>query len=457
MAGTDESITADGRNLETSAWSVADVNREIEAVLQDADVRFPTYVYGELSEVNPYGFGTFFDLRDLEEEAVISCIAWAQTVSSFDQPLEEGTAAIVRASVDFYPERGDTQLVVSDYWPTGDSGRRQELEALRSQLESEGLLDHRRKRPLPEYPGCIGVVTSLSGSAREDFVSAVRARSPGVTIKLCGATVQGENAVPSLVGGILQMERDPTVDVLVVTRGGGSDADLWCFNEEPVVRAIADCSTPVVVAVGHEDDETLSEAVADRRAMTPTDAGVATTPNLESIRRSVRQLERRVDSAYTAFVDEQVATHERRIEAARTAVEQRVATRNATCRRGAALEQRISQAYAVSVAQRLATFEQRLDAAITDLEHAAETDAVTARAARGRVGDLEARIHQAYDWRVELEVDAVETRIEAAYRDVEAQTRIEAGTAEAQRLRIVVAVLLGLLVLSVLLVVLLLV
>jgi len=456
MGGTDESITDEGRNLEASAWSVAQVNREIESVLRDAGDRFPTYVYGEVSEVNSYGFGTFFELRDLEEDAVISCIAWAKTVSSFDQQLEEGTAAIVRASVDFYPERGDTQLVVSGYWPTGDSDRTQELEALRSQLESEGLLDDERKQPLPEYPRCIGVVTSLSGSAREDFVSAVRGRSPGVTLKLCGATVQGENAVPSLVGGILRIERDPDVELLVVTRGGGSDADLWCFNEEPVVRAIADCSTPVVVAIGHEDDETLSEAVADRRAMTPTDAGVETTPNLESVRTSAGQLERRVESAYTAFVDEQLVAHERRIEAAKTTVEQRVATREAMRRRAADLEQRISQAYTMLVTERLATVEQRLEAAYTDLEHVAETDAVTARAARGRVGDLEARIDQAYHRQVELGLDTLETRIETAYRDVEAEARIEAGTAEARRLRIVVAVLLALLVLGVLLVVLLL-
>lgn len=453
MAGTDDSITVEDGDLEASAWSVARLNREIERVLQDADDRFPTYVYGEVSEVNPYDFGTFFELRDLEKDAVISCIAWSPTVSSFNQPLEEGMAAIVRASVDFYAERGDTQLVVSGYWPTGDSDRAQELEALRSQLEREGLLDDVRKRPLPEYPGCIGVVTSLSGSAREDFVSAVRGRSPGVTVKLCGATVQGENAVASLVGAILQVERDPDVDVLVVTRGGGSDADLWCFNEEPIVRAIADCSTPVVVAVGHEDDETLAEAVADRRAMTPTDAGVTTTPNFESVRESAGQLELRVESAYTALVDERLADHERRIDAAKTAVEQRVAAREATRRRAADLEQRISRAYEALVGDQLAAFDQWLETAFSDLEHAAETDAVTARAARRRIGDLEARIDQAYNRRVEREVDAVEARIDAAYRDVEADARIEAGTAEARRLRIVVAVLLALLVLGTLLVV----
>lgn len=403
MAGTGEdSIAVDTDALEGDAWSVARLNREIDATLTDAADRFPTYVFGEVSEISAYDFGTFFELRDLEESAVISCIAWSKTLANFDDPLEEGTAAIVRASVDFYADRGDTQLVVSGYWPVGDSDRTQQLEQLRAQLESEGLLDDECKRPLPAYPDCIGLVTSPSGSAREDFVSAVRERYPGVTVKLCGATVQGEEAVPSLVGAIQTLERDRGVDVLVVTRGGGSDTDLWCFNEEPVVRAIADCSTPVVAAVGHEDDRTLSEAVADRRAMTPTDAGVEATPDLESVRESAGLLERRIDGAYSALVDERLTSHERRVEAAKVAVERRVAARRAMCR---------------------------------------------------RASDLETRIDQAYRRRVEGELDGLEARLETAYRDVEADARIEAGTAEARRLRIVVAVLLALLVLGTVLVV----
>lgn len=281
MAGTDDRPSETGSSERSEkAWTVTRLNAEIESVLKDASERFPTYVVGEVSEVNPYGFGTFFELRDLDEEAVISCVAWSSAIERFDHDLEDGTEAVVRASVDFYAERGNTQLSVIDYWPVGDSERSQALAALRSKLDAEGLFDDDRKRPLPEYPDHVGVVTSLSGSAREDFEQAVRERSPGVTITLCGASVQGDNAVRSLVGAIQTLDADPEVDVLVVTRGGGSDTDLWCFNEEPVVRTIADCTTPTVVAVGHEDDETLAEAVADRRAMTPTAAGVEATPKL---------------------------------------------------------------------------------------------------------------------------------------------------------------------------------
>jgi len=111
----EDTIDIDVDGLDGSAWSVAQLNSEIETVLTEAGDRFPTYVYGEITEVNPYHFGTFFQLRDFEEEAVISCIAWSRTVDTFDHELENGTAAIVRASVDFYADRGDTQLVVSDY------------------------------------------------------------------------------------------------------------------------------------------------------------------------------------------------------------------------------------------------------------------------------------------------------------------------------------------------------
>lgn len=447
MAGVEDGTTG-GSNIPESTWSVARLNEAIETVIHDADEQFPTYVIGEITEVNPYGFGTFFELRDIDEEAVISCLSWAYAVDGFDYELEEGAAAIVRASVDFYPERGDTQLVVSDYWPVGDSERAKELKTLRSKLSEEGLLDPERKQPLPPYPSRIGVVTSLSGSAREDFTTAVHARSPGVTVKLCGATVQGDNAVPSLVGAIQTLERDAAVDVLVVTRGGGSDADLWCFNEEPVIRTIADCTTPVVVAVGHEDDETLAEAVADHRAMTPTDAGVAVAPKMTAVREGVRALEQRVENAYSRFCVDRLGEYEQRIERANRALRQQAATRHAERQRVADLERRIAGAYDAFVDARLATFDHRIEAALRNVEHAVETEAVTARAARGRVGDLEARIDQAYRSRVEREVDSLEARIDNAYRDVEAEARIEAGTVEARRLRIIVFVLLVLLLLG---------
>lgn len=449
MSGAeDESSVVDTTEVPSGTWSVARLNDEIESVLQAADGRFPEYVVGEISEVSQYDFATFFQFRDIEADAVISCLAWSHAVAGFDHDLEEGAAAVVRASVDFYPERGDTQLIVTDYWPVGDSDRAQALEELRAALEAEGLLADDRKQSLPPYPDCVGVVTSPSGSAREDFTTAVHDRQPGVMIKLCGATVQGDAAVPSIVGAIQTLERDPDVEVLVITRGGGADSDLWCFNEEPVVRSIADCTKPVVVAVGHEDDETLSEAVADRRAMTPTDAGVSTVPELAVVIEAIARVERRIESAYRGFVDERLDEFERRLDAAETALEQRAAAVQAKRQRAVDLEQRVTTAYGTLVEDSLTGIDQRLTTAMQNLEHRAETEAVTARAARGRVADLEARIDQAYETRIHQDIDALERRIDTAYRDIETQAKIDAGTAEARRLRIVVAALLALLVLG---------
>jgi exodeoxyribonuclease VII large subunit len=439
-------------DLPDGTWSVAELNEEIEAVLSDAGDRFPTYVIGEISDVNHYSWGTFFDLRDLEEEAVVSCLAWSSTVNALDHDLEAGASAVVQGTVDFHAEKGNCQLMVSDCWPLGESARAQELEELRAALEAEGLLDADRKRPLPAHPRCIGVVTSLSGSAREDVCSSIHDRAPGIDVKLCGATVQGENAVPSILGAVERLDRDPEVDILIVTRGGGADADLWCFNEEPLVRRLADCRTPVIGAIGHEDDRTLTDDVADERCMTPTDAGVKAAPDMSVVRRGVGDLERRIDDAYRAFVDSGLDEVERRVETAHESLQQTVATERAERRgqvqRASALEARIDGTYASLVADRLADVEQRLDAAVREIEHAAETEAVTAQAARGRVADLEARIDQAYRTRVERELSGLETRIESAYREREADARVEAGTAEAQRLRVVVAVLLAVLVIG---------
>jgi exodeoxyribonuclease VII large subunit len=448
MAGVDDGSRGSPDELVDSAWSVAELNREIKAVLSDADGRFPAYVIGEVSEVNPYDWGTFFELRDVDEEAVISCLAWGEDVESFETAPEDGAAAVVRGSVDFYPDGGDTRLMVSDYWPLGEADRTQQLAELRSTLEAEGLLDAEAKQPLPPYPDRVGLVTSPSGSAREDFTGAVRERAPGVDIALCGATVQGDGAVASLVGAIRRLDRDSAVEVIVVTRGGGSDANLWCFNEEPVVRAVADCATPVLVAVGHEDDETLAEAVADHRAMTPTEAGVDAVADMDAVREGIDRLEDRVDAAYRGRVDGALESYEHRLDTAMSALRQRVANRRATRQRAADLEHRIDTAYAGLVADRLDGLEARLDDALRAVEHAAETDAVTARAARGRVGDLEARIDSAYRTRVDRELDGFETRIDGAYREVETDARIEAETREAKRLRVVVIVLLVVLLLG---------
>jgi exodeoxyribonuclease VII large subunit len=230
--------------------------------------------------------------------------------------------------------------------------------------------------------------------------------------------------------------------MIVVTRGGGADADLWCFNEDPVVRAIADCATPTVVAVGHEDDETLAEAVADHRSMTPTDTGVAVAPDLVSVRQRVSDIEHRVDRAYTTVVTDRVAAITQRLDTGIQTLEQRAQAREATRQRTADLEHRITVAYEALVASRLTAIETRLNDAYQALEHAAETDAVTTRAARRRIRGLESWIDAAYQTRVDRELGALESRIEDGYREIETDARVRAGQSEARRLRVAIILLL---------------
>ncbi|WP_128224029.1 exodeoxyribonuclease VII large subunit [Halobacteriaceae bacterium SHR40] len=425
---------ASGGILPEGAWTVDRFNHEIERVLNDSHDRFPTHVIGEIAEVDHYHFGTFFELRDLDEEPVISCLAWADQVSGFDHELAEGTKAVVEATVDFYPNRGDCQLLVFDYWPLGESARQEQLQALRNQLEQEGLFDEERKQSIPAYPACVGLVTSPSGSAREDTWAAISDRSPRTTVKLHGATVQGEDAVRSVITAIQSLDHDSAVETIIVTRGGGSDTDLWCFNAEPLVRCLAACATPVVVAIGHEDDETLVEYVADARAMTPTEAGVTATTPVETVLERLATTEQGIDTAYQTLAEEHLEQVDRRIETAVDSLRQQHLQTQSVRQRASDLEQRIGTAYRTLVETRLEAIDSRLDQHLQERELVAESEAASARAARRRLSDLEARIDGAYQTHVERILQQSEQRITDAYRELETQARITTSTAEARKL-----------------------
>lgn len=445
----DDSVDQVKETVPENAWSVTRINNEIEAVLTEAATRFPQYVVGEITDISRYDFATFFDLTDTDGDARISCLAWSSSVAGFEHDLEAGVTAVVQASVDHYPDQGRTQLLVRDYWPVGDSQRVEELEALRMALAEDGAFDEDAKQSLPRYPRRIGVVTSPSGSALEDFKTTVTERWPLASVHLSGASVQGDGAVAELVDAIQSLERDQSIETIVVTRGGGADETLWCFNEEPVVRAISDCTTPVVVAVGHEDDETLAEQVADTRAMTPTAAGVVTTPAVEAFRDDLKIVERRIEDAYTDVVTQRLMRANDRIETALAALEQQAVTREVTRQRVIDLERRVKTAYETLATSRLTELDRRMNEAIGKLEQATVREQASMTAARGRVDDLEARIEQAYIQTVSTQLQTIERRIDTAYREVETGEKLQAGQAEARRLRIIVAVLVTVLFLAV--------
>jgi exodeoxyribonuclease VII large subunit len=191
---------------------------------------------------------------------------------------DDGMEVCVFGRLTLYPAGGKYQLVVRALQARGDGLWRLAFDRLRAVLAAEGLLDPARKRPLPEVPRRVGVVTSASGAALRDIIAVVRRRAPWTQIVVANCRVQGREAAPEIVAALERMGRDGSCDVVIVTRGGGSVEDLWAFNEESVARAIVACPIPVVSAVGHEIDITIADLVADRRAATPSAAAETVVP-----------------------------------------------------------------------------------------------------------------------------------------------------------------------------------
>jgi exodeoxyribonuclease VII large subunit len=254
------------------------------------------WVGGEVSDVSrPSSGHVYFTLKD--ESAQIRGVLWRSSAARIRFKLEEGQAVICLGDLDVYPPRGSYQLVVRQVEPQGQGALQLAFLQVQKRLAAEGLFDPARKRPLPAFPRRVGFVTSPSGAAIRDFLEIAARRFRGVEILVIPARVQGEGAAAEIVRAIeLANEIQPSLDVLVVGRGGGSVEDLWCFNEEAVVRAIFASRVPVVSAVGHEIDVTLSDLVADMRAATPSEAAELVIPSADELSQRLAQLQRRLAS-----------------------------------------------------------------------------------------------------------------------------------------------------------------
>jgi exodeoxyribonuclease VII large subunit len=252
------------------------------------------WVSGEISEVSrPHSGHVYFTLKD--SQAQIRGVIWRSTAQRLRFTLEEGQEVVCLGDLDVYPPRGTYQLVVRQVEPKGLGALQLAFKQLQQRLAAEGLFDSRHKKPLPAFPRRVGFVTSPTGAAIRDFLEVAARRFRGVDILVIPARVQGECAVDEIVRGIEQANRlQPPLDVLVVGRGGGSIEDLWCFNEEAVVRAIFASRLPVVSAVGHEIDVTLSDLVADVRALTPSEAAERVIPSADELTARLNQFQRRM-------------------------------------------------------------------------------------------------------------------------------------------------------------------
>ncbi len=266
-----------------AALSVSGITDYIQELLeQDAQLR-QVWVIGEVSSANQHRSGMFFTLQDPDTKASIQCVVWSSQLSKIVQQPVPGEQLIILGSIRVYPQRGQYQLSVWQALPAGEGLQALRYRQLRNRLEAEGLFDQDRKRSLPIHPQIIAVVTSPQAAAWGDIQRTLKHRYPGLHILLSPAQVQGELAPASIVAAIERVERDGRAQLLILSRGGGASEDLACFNDERVVRAIAECSIPVLTGIGHQRDESLADLVADASAHTPTAAAELAVPELATL------------------------------------------------------------------------------------------------------------------------------------------------------------------------------
>jgi exodeoxyribonuclease VII large subunit len=277
---------------DTGALSVSQVTRRGRQLVEAGFHR--VWVRGEVTGLKTYKSGHwYFTLRDAS--AQVRCVMWRTDNRHLTAPPNDGTEIFVEAQPTVWEERGEFRLTVRELIPTAAGGVWQlQLERARAALERDGLLDPARKRPLPPYPRCIGVVTSPDGAALRDVLSVLARRWPVAEVLVFPSRVQGEGAEQDVQSAIERANRVPELEVLIVGRGGGSQEDLWAFNSEAVARAVAAARAPTVSAVGHETDTTLTDAVADVRAPTPSAAAETVVPDLGAVMGGLDLLGRRM-------------------------------------------------------------------------------------------------------------------------------------------------------------------
>ncbi|MBO9579039.1 MAG: exodeoxyribonuclease VII large subunit, partial [Microbacteriaceae bacterium] len=248
----------------------------------------------------------FAKVKDLEQDATLGLTVWSRTLPDAASEFKPGDRVIVRAKVDFWANRGELTLNARELRHVGLGDLMERLERLRRQLADEGLFDPSRKVPLPFLPQCIGLVTGENSDAEKDVIRNARLRWPDVRFRTRYALVQGERAAAEVAAGIRELDADPEVDVIIVARGGGDFMNLLPFSDEALLRTAAACVTPLVSAIGHENDRPLLDEVADLRASTPTDAAKRVVPDVVEELAGVRQARTRLLSRVSAFIANEI-------------------------------------------------------------------------------------------------------------------------------------------------------
>ena len=292
-----------------NVYTVRQVNSYIKNMFTQDFMLSRIYVKGEVSNCKYHTSGHIsFSLKD--ESGTIACVMFAGHRSGLSFRLQEGQQVIVLGSVSVYERSGQYQLYAREIMLDGAGALYEKFEALKKELAEMGMFAREYKQPIPKYIHTLGVVTAPTGAAVRDIINIAGRRNPYVQIILYPAQVQGEGAAESIVRGIRALEKKK-VDVMIVGRGGGSIEDLWAFNEEPVARAIFECSIPVISAVGHETDTTIADFVADLRAPTPSAAAELAVYDHREARERIRTYQEAMLRQVTLKISEKRSALER--------------------------------------------------------------------------------------------------------------------------------------------------
>ena len=285
--------------MERHIFSVTEVNELVKLLLDNEPMLSGICVRGEISNYKMYPSGHhYFTLKD--GEGALRCVMFRGDAASLRFRPENGMQVIAAGRITVFPRDGQYQLYCVRLTPEGAGDLHVAFEQLKEKLLREGLFDQAHKRPLPAYPRRIALITSPAGAAVRDMLRILGARYPLAQVRVLPVRVQGEGAAPSLVDALRRFNEADAADVLIIGRGGGSMEDLWAFNDERVARAIYACETPVISAVGHEPDVTISDFVADARASTPSNAAEIAVPDQVELRRQLSGLAERMTGSETS-------------------------------------------------------------------------------------------------------------------------------------------------------------
>jgi exodeoxyribonuclease VII large subunit len=288
---------------EQTPWSVANFTNSLKDWITKLG---NVWVEGQISQISPKKDVFFGELRDLVADKGFSIHSRRPDVLAALSELSAGDRVVALVHPDFWERSGKTSMDVLAIRKVGLGELLERIERLRQQLVKEGLTLPDRKMPLPFLPNLIGLITGANSDAEKDVLQNSKLRWPEVRFKVQHCPVQGDRAAPEIIKAIEALDADPEVDVIILARGGGSFQDLLVFSDEKVVRAVANCRTPIVSAIGHENDRPLTDEVADLRASTPTDAAKRVVPDVVDERKKISQALERIGLRVTGFIQNQI-------------------------------------------------------------------------------------------------------------------------------------------------------